>query len=81
MLNKRRTAVLCWLAAIAIITVAVLANSTPTEAGGPFGPPTPLCGYSAVWTCTLPSGDVVELAGTRCDIFAFEQRTGATCRL
>ncbi len=70
--------------ALAVIVTAGLAlTSTSTDArppGGPGGPPL-LCGFTALWTCTLPDGSVVQVAGTQCDIRRFERQTGATCSL
>ncbi len=71
------------LSLVAVIAAAgVTLTSGPAEAGltiGPIGPP--LCGWSSLWDCTLPDGKVVVIGGTQCDIYIFEQQTGATCVL
>lgn len=43
--------------------------------------PRPLCGWSAIWDCTMPDGSHRLVGGTRCDINAFERQTGAHCVL
>lgn len=69
------------LLSLAVLTVIVSAGVLIARPAAAFRPPGPLCGWSAIWTCTLPNGDEVQVVGTQCDIARFERKTGATCHL
>ncbi len=72
-----------FLLTLALLVVTALAittvSSSPVEAARPI--PGPLCGFTAAWICTLPSGNLVKRIGTQCDVANFERRTGATCEI
>lgn len=51
-------------------------TSAPAAARPPGGP---LCGYTTLWTCTHPDGSTTVVAGTVCQISAYQKATGATC--
>ncbi len=65
------------LVVAAALVVGVLAIQTAEAAR----PPRPLCGFTAIWICTLPNGHQTTKTGTQCDIAKYEKHTGATCVL
>ena len=83
--KRLRKLLLCLgLVAVVISVTATLDTSRAAArpapgGGGPIGGP--LCGWTALWTCTLPNGSEVTVAGTQCDIRRFERQTGARCAL
>ncbi len=58
-----------------IVAGSVVLSSSPTVAARPK----PDCGPSYVWDCKLPNGSHTIFGGTRCDMFAYQRQTGATC--
>ena len=66
--------VACSLIVMAVIVAGAVTLSRPTAAAL-----RPDCGPSYVWDCRLPSGTHTTVGGTRCDIAAYQRRTGATC--
>lgn len=61
----------------AIAVVAYLLMGTPAATAAP----TPDCGPTFTWDCTLPNGSHQTVEGTRCEIAAFKKQTGATCTI
>ncbi len=63
------------LGLVTVIVLGVVALNTPAVAA----PAGPLCGPTLLWDCTMPNGSHKLVGGTRCQIAAFQQQTGAHC--
>jgi hypothetical protein len=62
------------LAAVIVVSTMALIGAPPAMAR-----PAPDCGPVFSWDCTMPNGTHQYIEGTRCDISAFQKKTGARC--
>ena len=62
------------LTAVIVVSAIALSSAPPAMAR-----PAPDCGPDFSWDCTMPDGTHRVVEGTRCDIGAFQKRTGAHC--